>query len=209
MYDALILAEFEREYSEFQDSALYLTGQKERVARLGFAHKIESMLSLYPDNADLYHKLGLCLYDLSHWEEEDKNSIEIAFHRALLLDLDSVFSRLFLTFFYFDIGKYHLSLQCSEALLSDVSERNILRWRMVKLNQIRLSSLIVLDALEQNKLERELRKLLDEYSKLDEDELIAAEPVELNKILTESKYSRDKNIVEYLKILQNMITSGI
>ncbi|MGF1529717.1 MAG: tetratricopeptide repeat protein [Candidatus Competibacterales bacterium] len=96
---ASTLEEFEREYSDFQDSALYLTGQKERNARLGFVRKIEAMLDRYPDSADLYHKLGLCLYDLSHWEEGDNNAIEIAFHRALLLDQDSVFSRLFLTFF--------------------------------------------------------------------------------------------------------------
>ncbi|MGF1529716.1 MAG: hypothetical protein ACFCBW_23475 [Candidatus Competibacterales bacterium] len=77
---------------------------------------------------------------------------------------------------------------------------------MRKLNQIRLSSLVVLDALGKDELERELRELLEEYSELDENELDAVEPVELNKVLAESKYSKDQDIMEYVKTLRNMLT---
>ena len=195
---------FEQEYYKFEDSVVSLTGQNERKARLAFAEKIESMICMYPDVSALYHKLGLCYYNLSFWEEGDKSAIEIAFHRALLIDPDSVFSLLFLAFYYFDVGKYQLFLRCYEKLYTSVYIKDIPDWRIKKLSGLKLSCLVYLNVLDVNNLKHEISSLIKNYKLLDKDELSAAEPIELIKALKDSKYVDSEEIAEQVKIMERM-----
>jgi hypothetical protein len=187
------LIDFDNEYSEFEDSVCSMIGQEEEAARTNFAIKIQEMIDKYPDCADLYHKLGLCYFNLSYWKDEHKDIIELAFHRALIFDPRSIFSIMFLVFFYFDIGKYHLSL-CFNRMLTQLDVSNIPKWRFPKLEGLEITCLIYLRTTNSLDLECRIETLLNKYKDLDEDELDGAEPNELILALEKSEFIRDSAI---------------
>ena len=184
------LEEFDKEYAVFEDSVCFLTGEKEKYARVAFAKKIEDMIAKYPDCAKLYHMLGLCYYNFSIWEEKYTDVIELAFHRALIFDPKSIFSTMFLVFYYFDIGKFHLSLYFSRMLSnSDISD--IPKWRLKKVEGLELACLIRLGVTNTFEVKRKLEELLISYSELDEDELDAAVPSEVILAIKDSEYIKN------------------
>lgn len=200
----LVIDDFDKDYYDFEDSAVFLTGKKEREARLAFAKRIELLIGEYPNVSELYHKLGLCFYNLSKWEDEDKKIIETSFHRALLIDQNSIFSLLFLTFFYFDIECYQLSLKSYEQLLNNDLKKEIPSWRLTKLVCIKLSCLIYLHAIETDSLSFELDKLLESFANLEEDESDAAQPIELLKALKESVHINNAKVMGQVKLLSHL-----
>jgi hypothetical protein len=172
-----IRSDFDTEFREFDDSMLFLKPDEEREARLQFSERIRKLIAAFPNDADLYHKLGLCLYDLHTWTEQEKVDIEIAFHRALLLDNDSVFSHIFLTHFYFDIAEYQLALNAGR--IGDVLTKGVPMWRRVKLREIELCCRIYLGVIADSDLNVQLTELGAEFGHLKEDEREAASPNEL------------------------------
>lgn len=197
------LDDFDRYYEEFEDSVVSLTGDEERKLRKGFTRKIEKLMVKYPANASLYHKLGVCLYNLSHWQEEDKGIIETAFHRAFTLDPNSIFSVMFLVFFYFDIGRFHLSERCYQILLSK-SLDDIPDWRLKKLEGVNLACWLYTQEPDVAEVGRALDKLMEGYSKLDEDDLSVVEPVEVLGALEKCGYLNDEEIVRRVKSLEQL-----
>lgn len=194
------------QFEQFEDSILYLSGQEEREARLLFGNKLKRLINQNPSDPDLYHKLGLCFYGLGSWEVEDKRIIEVSFHRAILLDESSVFSKIFLIHFYFDVCEFNLCLTLlSHFFDSDLRGSNVPAWRLVKLSQIKLSCMIYLKRLTQEELEKKLVCILKKIDRLDSDGIIAAEPTELLKALAGN--SSEYNLIqveESLNKFQNL-----
>lgn len=193
----------DNEYEQFEDSILYLSGSEERDARLSFGKKLKSLIGQHPNSANLYHKLGLCLYGLDSWGIEEKKTIEISFHRAMLLDKGSIFSKIFLIHFYFDIAEFNLSLNLNSFIDSSADRAGIVpAWRLVKLLQIKLSCKIYLSLLAQEELEKELINMLSRYEGLDIDDLVAAEPTELGQALVRS--SSEYNLIQMKESLNKI-----
>ncbi len=183
-----------KENEQFEDSILYLSGQEERNARLLFSKKLEELITQNPNVPDLYHKLGLCLYGLGAWEAEDKRTIEISFHRAILLDESSIFSKIFLIHFYFDIGEFNLSLKLNSFIDSYFENSTVPVWRLVKILQIKLSCMIYLKTINQDELEKELDYVINQYINLDPDDIVSAKPTELLQALVSS--SSEYNLIQ-------------
>lgn len=189
---------YDNKFKQFEDSVLFLEPKEEDKKRLEFVKIIEKWIAERPDNADLYHKLGLCLYEINEWDDIIKLKIENSFSRAILLDGHSVYSQIFLTFFYFDISKFKLCVMSFKKLFS-TSVGTIPRWREANLLVVYASSLIYIDEkMQGDELCSCLEKLYKLYKKLESDE---KELIELTYLVDSIETREDTDLIRKLKLV--------
>lgn len=176
------------EYFHFEETMIFVEENENRKRRLSFASKIQSMIDQFPDSSKLYFILGECLYNLPYWEDRDKQLIESAFFRADLLESNVLISKIYLTYFYYDIGQYALSLKVNSLINQNLLDNENSRWRMIKLMELEICCLILLN---KRKLEKKFKSFFNQIEKLESCELEDVEPIQLKEILKNGDCSID------------------
>lgn len=105
--------EIESKYQLMEDGLLFASNAEKSRARREFVKLLENELLVFPESADLWHKIAVCLYGIPEWTDAELAKIETSLLKAIEIDPDSIFSRIYLTYFYYDRCRFKDSLSAN------------------------------------------------------------------------------------------------
>ena len=124
------------------------TNSKEERARLvGTAREtVHDCLAIRPDDAEANYIAGLVMYDSFCLEEEYGSQAEIYLQKAVTLNPQHQFARMYLAHYYYDTGAYQEALAFFETIREDYFLSMGQRWRVLKLHELMLCCKVFLNS---------------------------------------------------------------
>ena len=100
--------------------------------------RLSCITSAEPENADAFHLLGLCWYDLPKTSADTNRHAEDAFRRCLEIDPEHQYANLFLGHVLFDTMRYEEADQRFGRIDPEFFVARTQQWRVVKNDELRL-----------------------------------------------------------------------
>ena len=104
----------------------------------GLAAQLSAITSAEPENAEAFHLMGLCWYELPNVSADTQRQAEEAFRRCLAIDPGHQYANLFLGHVLFDTKRYEEANDRFDKIDPEFFAARTQQWRVVKNDELRL-----------------------------------------------------------------------
>jgi len=142
---------------------------RQRTLFDALVREVEEIAASRPDDAEFNHLAGLCWYQHPETSDERSRLARSYLERAVQLNPDHQFARLFLAHHHFDEKRYLESLDCLLAVDYDYFTNRDQSWRNLKADELKLTCELYLSSgdtplADAKRLADQVERLADRYS---------------------------------------------